>query len=102
MRLRPDNQACYDTNGVIILNGVSAGTADFGAATGLTIPRHVTLDVDPFIRALQLDGNPCQQSVKSLNHAIIHEGGYGGKYLQCRPAIPNKKPRLNPGEIPAQ
>ena len=96
------HQACYDTNGVIILSGVSAGTADFGAALLGTVSEHKEFDVKPFIRALQLDGNPCRQSMKSLTHAIIHQGGNVGKYLQCRPAIPNNKQRLNPGEVPLQ
>ena len=93
------HQACYDTNGVIILSGVSAGTADFGCAVGYNSV-HITQDVDPFIRALQLDGNPCLRSTWNLTHALIFEGDNIAKYQVCRPAVPNKKPRLAPGAVP--
>ena len=96
------HQACYGSFGGIILSGVSAGTADFRSPLWHTFMPHVNEDVDPFIRALQLDGNPCHQTWWSLDHAMIHQGGYVGKYLQCRPAIPNKKPLLAPGTVPGQ
>jgi hypothetical protein len=89
------HQACYGTNGVIILSGVSAGTADFGCAVGYNSV-HITQDVDPFIRALQLDGNPCLRSTWNLTHALMFDGGNIAKYQVCRPAIPNKKPLLAP------
>ena len=54
------HQACYDANGFLITTGVAAGSADFVAPTkrGGFIG-HQAEDVHPFIRALQLDGNPC-------------------------------------------
>jgi hypothetical protein len=93
------HQACYDMNGTIILAGVSAGTADFGCAAGYN-PVHVELDVDPFVRALQLDGNPCNRSFWSLTHALIFSGERLQKYQTCRPPIPNTKTLLQPGTVP--
>ena len=106
MRSRPTpgghgHQACYDDEGIMYVYGVNAGTADYGATSSMKgIMRHIKYDVDPFIRALQLDGNPCLQSGTALTHAIIHQGGNTGKYLQCRPSIPNNKRRLLPGDVP--
>jgi hypothetical protein len=95
------HQACYDTNGVIITKGVSAGTADFGSTRkDFNLGVHVAEDVNPFLRALQLDGNPCRRSYKSLDHALIHEGDNIEKYIECRPAIPNSKPLLPPEQVP--
>ena len=93
------NQACYDEQGQIILSGVSAGSADYGCADGYN-PEHVKQDVDPFVRALQLDGNPSQRSLWNLTHALIFDGDNLHKYRDCRPAIPNDKPFLNPGGTP--
>lgn len=95
------HQACYDTADDIILTGVSAGTADFGGNPTLWDHEiHVTEDVDPFIRALQLDGNPCQRRLTSLTHALIYDGGYMIKYRECRPSIPNGKGLLAPNQLP--
>ena len=97
------HQVCYDDAGSMIKHGMSAGTADYGAATSMfTLWCHVTQDVDPFVRALQLDGNPCRRSGTALDHALIHEGGNIGKYLECRPTIPNGKPLLSPGQAPGE
>ena len=93
------NQACYDAQSMIILSGVSAGTADYGCANGYN-SEHVKQDVDPFLRALHLDGNPCKQRLWSLTHALIFDGDNLKKYRECRPAIPNEKPLLNPGDAP--
>jgi len=94
------HQTCYDDAGKIILNGVSAGTADFSSPRWHTFRPHVREDVDPFVRALQLDGNPCTRSWDALTHALIHDGENLVKYRECRPAVPNDKPMLNPGELP--
>ena len=95
------HQACYDKKGDIILTGVSAGTADYGGnPTAFSYQVHVEEDVKPFIRALQLDGNPCEQNVTELTHALIHDGGNMRKYRQCRPSLPNNKAMLAPGAVP--
>ncbi|MCL2104399.1 MAG: hypothetical protein FWH21_05000 [Kiritimatiellaeota bacterium] len=97
------HQACYDAEGKIILTGVSAGTADYGSTTSLlTKLRHLTQDVYPFIHALQLDGNPCRQNWTALDHALIHEGDCIKQYIECRPAIPNGKQLLLPGQLPGE
>ena len=58
--------------------------------------------IDPFIRALQLDGNPCKKARGGLrlSHALMFSGSNIGKYFECRPAIPNSKPLLAPGTVP--
>ncbi len=89
------HQTCYNTHGDLIVNGLSAGTADFGHHS---IPfgafGHITQDVLPFIWAAQLDGNPVQGTPGStiapdnLSHPIIHQGHPGSKldtYLVFRP-----------------
>lgn len=92
------HQACYDANGILIRSGVSAGTADFVSPynswgvlkwwdTG-----HRNADVYPFIRALQLDGNPCLPNnvevPTNLDRPMIHQGAYLDTYLQRRPPLP--------------
>ena len=94
------HQTCYDDKGNIILKGVSAGTADFSSPRWHTFMPHIREDVDPFVRALQLDGNPCKRTFDSLTHALIYDGENLIKYRECRPAVPNDKPMLNPGEVP--
>jgi hypothetical protein len=52
------HHATYDDKGFIITEGVRAGRPhkyDYAAHAGL----HQQEDLEPFIRALQLDGNPC-------------------------------------------
>ncbi len=95
------HQACYDETGNIVLNGVSAGTADYvkpKKTNVLTVSRHSDEDVLPYVRALQLDGNPCEQisAGMDLSHALVCEGPQTKKYLICRPPIPNNKPMLSP------
>jgi len=105
------HQACYGTNGVLVTQGVSAGTADFGhwknfarnaKPWGTNLPSHEDEDVKPFIRALQLDGNPSkgERLNTRLTHALMFSGPHIDKYLECRPPIPNSKPLLAPGTVP--
>jgi hypothetical protein len=86
--------------GAIILDGVSAGTADKAAAFYFPgnpdIDSHVDADVKPFVWALQLDGNPCDQSLTTLTLPMLHEGAFIKKYMECRPIEPNAKPRFVP------
>ena len=91
------HQACYDANGILITQGLGAGTADFVSTVnswGWTVPSlgHREHDVWPFIRALQLDGNPClPNSVDiptDLNRPIMFQGPHLDAYLRFRPPLP--------------
>jgi hypothetical protein len=87
------HQAVYSSNGVLILGGVSSGTADKRAPSTLLDGSvdvinpypHVFEDVQPFIWAVQLDGNPCVQSFKTMTNPIMHNGKFISKYLEVRP-----------------
>jgi hypothetical protein len=104
MRSLPDaddhvHQLCFDKNGLLITSGVSAGSADKSQTPGIGnwSYAHITNDVNPFIWALQLDGNPAEQDFTNLSSPMMHEGAYIRKYLQCRPTFPNTKPVLPDG-----
>ena len=91
------NQATYDSDGKLITSTISAGTADFegpydswGWPTGAI--SHRDKDVLPFIRALQLDGNPAvatpsDYSPSNLTAPCLHQGSFLDQYIQCRPTI---------------
>jgi hypothetical protein len=98
-RADPDRQNS-DTI-ALIDTGVSAGTADKEAAWPEQWPTfHIDADVTPFMWALQLDGNPCDQSTTTLTMPMLHEGAFIKKYMECRPPVPNAKPRFVPGGAP--
>ena len=91
------HQAMYDAQGILITETIAAGTADFVSTInqlGRRVPSlgHRRHDVYPFIRALQLDGNPClpkSPSVpKTLNRPVLYQGSYTDKYIECRPPVP--------------
>jgi hypothetical protein len=87
------NQACYKSNGEIELSGVGAGTADYRSTdSGFFAIPHRDADVYPFIRALQLDGNPVHPVngivPTDLNHPLMFQGSYIEQYLFCRPITP--------------
>ena len=91
------HQACYDARGFLITQGIAAGSADFVSTVnswGYTVisPGHRKHDVYPFIRALQLDGNPCLPNFvdapTNLKRPCLYQGAYLKQYLECRPAIP--------------
>jgi len=86
------HQACYDANGILITKGVAAGTADFAEPYSHPL-RHQEEDVKPFIRALQLDGNPCQYVttmglISDLNRPMMYQGRFIDMYIERRPATP--------------
>ena len=98
------HQACYDDHGNIILNGISAGSAD--KATPIlykpwTLLKHRDLDVRPFIWASQMDGNPVQgeDQNRKLSAPILHEGYFLDAYLMARPSNPTGT--IAPGTVPA-
>jgi hypothetical protein len=96
------HQTTFGTTGTLILTSVSAGTADKAAAfpENWNWSLHVNADVTPFMWALQLDGNPCDQSTTTLTMPMLHEGAFIKKYMECRPPEPNAKPRFAPGGVP--
>lgn len=83
------NQACYDAAGGIILSGISGGTADKAYASAENVFSHVEQDVEPFLRALQLDGNPgIPDFMNNISRPCLYEGSCLRNYLLCRPITP--------------
>ena len=94
--LTQGNQACYSVNGVIITNTIAAGSADRYAPydnNGDIVLNfnHRNFDVYPFLRAIQLDGNPCIPNrifaPTNLDRPCLYQGECLNKYLECRPTI---------------
>lgn len=93
---RHGHQACYDANGDLIVGGslealASSGTADFAYWANVIPPYHVLVDVRPYIRAAQLDGNPVEGEPNaltptSLSQPLIRIGPQLRNYFQRRPA----------------
>lgn len=87
------NQAFYDANGVIITNTIVAGIADRYAPyddCGWARPsfKHRDYDVYPFLRAIQLDGNPCSVNLMNeISRPCLYQGSYLDEYLKYRPII---------------
>ena len=83
------HHATYEKDGSIITEGVRAGRPqryDSVAQPAL----HRQEDLEPFIRALQLDGNPClpDTAMTDLERPMIYQGGYLNQYFECRPPTP--------------
>ncbi len=94
------HQATYDANGVLIEDPIAAGTADIAApyhADGVLrvigALKHREQDVLPFIRALQLDGNPVHSTDinRSLTRPCLYRGSHTDKYIDRRPVLPTGK-----------
>lgn len=97
------HQATYDANGKLITTTISAGTADYRAPTGAIMfgrkEDHRVEDMLPFVRALQLDGNPILVANRlsifrenfplNLNRPCLRQGTYTDKYIQLRPTLPS-------------
>ena len=82
------NQACYDANGAIIRSGLAAGTADFVVGDLGHSKSHVRNDVDPYLHAVHLDGNPGDtQNDNGLSRPCLYQGTNVTKYIECRPII---------------
>ena len=100
MRSKPTSgghghQAMYNIGGQLITAPIAAGTADLYAPfDSLGIPSsaksHRDQDVYPFIRALQLDGNPVLPTDinRNLNRPCIYRGPNTDKYVERRPVLP--------------
>ena len=96
------HQATYREDGTLITNTIAAGTADFAAPSPKIYPRrlnrHRENDVLPFIRALQLDGNPCgpdnglsaatELVPRNLSCPALFEGQNTRRYIELRPSLP--------------
>jgi len=90
------HQAMYDADGALIETTIAAGTADIYTPDNLrNVRRHRKEDVHPFIRALQLDGNPVAPDSTpvptTLTRPCIYEGTNTVKYLEKRPPLPTGK-----------
>jgi len=100
------HQATYDETGSLIEDPIAAGTADLfapykasGKANWKT--NHRDEDVYPFIRALQLDGNPVHSmgtvvlglidAPMNLNRPCLYKGTRTLQYIEKRPVLPTGK-----------
>ena len=82
------NQACYDANGDIVLNGIGGGTADFVVGNWKYVDRHIREDVNPYLHALHLDGNPGDTRWNNdMARPCLYQGDYLDKYIERRPII---------------
>jgi hypothetical protein len=96
------HQATYDASGILITDGIRAGTADI--ATPYPIAKwwrpinHREKDVTPYIRALQLAGNPIhpvdtdgtfsENFPRNISRPPLRVDSFTREYLQRRPTIP--------------
>ena len=92
------HQATYSSNGEIITQTIAAGTADFrkpriviGGITVVNGTAHKEADVEPFVLALQLDGNPVEPRNiwRTLNRPCLYQGPCTESYITCRPIVPS-------------
>jgi hypothetical protein len=91
------NQAAYAEDGSLISSSIAAGTADrhgpYDEDGDVRLnTNHRNHDVYPFIRALQLDGNPVfitgwDKWPEALNRPCLHEGSAVGMYIARRPIL---------------
>ena len=112
MRSKPTSgghghQAMYNIGGQLITAPIAAGTADLYApfdSRGIpsSAKSHRDQDVYPFIRALQLEGNPVHKISSAvglgmvdvptnLNRPCIYKGDKTDKYIERRPVLPTGK-----------
>jgi hypothetical protein len=96
------HQATYDSNGNLIRDGIAAGSADFFSPKGAfdeETELHRNIDVYPFIRAAQQDGNPVRPSNATdlliniiptrFSRPCIYQGQNLETYFKYRPALPS-------------
>jgi hypothetical protein len=96
------HQATYDADGNLITTSIKAGTADYASPANkrhlIRIGEHREEDVKPYIRALQLDGNPVfpinnsgEKSTfwtRNLSRPPLRVGPFTQQYLERRPTTP--------------
>ena len=82
------NQACYDADGQLIRSGIAGGTADFSPGFVWTVQSHIENDVNPFLNAVHLDGNPGDTTTwNDISRPCLHQGDSINQYIFCRPII---------------
>jgi hypothetical protein len=82
------NQACYGFDGKIVTRSIAGGTADYAYAVWWNVFEHEEKDVDPFIWAILLDGNPCSVNLMNkISRPCLYQGSFLEKYIECRPII---------------
>ncbi len=82
------NQACYDANGDIVLSGIGGGTADYAAGNVQNVRSHIREDVNPYLNALHLDGNPGDTTtMNNVSRPCLYQGNNLDKYIERRPII---------------
>lgn len=98
----PGHQATYRADGTLIAESIAAGTADYVAPCfswdEWIVDNHRREDVVPYVRALQLDGNPAVPAnmtdispflfLLNISRPAIYQGNNVQKYMQCRPSLP--------------
>ncbi len=96
------HQATYDAQGNLITESIKAGTADIASPSERRklgrVSTHKYEDVHPYIRALQLDGNPIHPdnalgiitkfAPRNLSRPPLRVGPFTEQYLQLRPPVP--------------
>lgn len=96
------HQATYDAGGNLITESIKAGTADYASPAKkgylIRLGNHRKEDVKPYIRALQLDGNPVfpinlsgERSsfwTRNLSRPPLRVGPFTQQYLDRRPTNP--------------
>ena len=57
-------------------------------AGGWTVPEHVREDVNPYLNALHLDGNPGDTGwLNGISRPCLYQGDNLDLYIECRPII---------------
>ena len=80
------NQACYNEQGEIALSGIAGGTADFAATKYLD--EHISEDVNPYLNALHLDGNPGDTGwFNGISRPCLYQGNCLNQYIERRPIV---------------
>ena len=93
------HQATYDSNGNLIRSGIAAGSADYSSPNGvISTLTHKNLDVFPFIRAAQIDGNPIRPTNETdllvklvptrFTRPCVFQGTNLNTYFNYRPSLP--------------
>ena len=82
------NQACYDKDGNLLVSGISGGTADYSPGFWDTVAGHVENDVNPFLDAVHLDGNPGDTTLMNdVTRPCLHQGPAIDSYISRRPIV---------------
>jgi hypothetical protein len=96
------HQATYDAGGQLLRHGTGAGSADRAAPRPYNIFRliaHRNQDVQPFLWAAQLDGNPVNPKPFYLDFdaPLVREGEHLRAYMGVRPTFNPSQREIPPG-----